>query len=556
MPPALRLDDCHACKPAGKYQENIMATLRQSKMVRVAFMAVLATVFVSATATAVRAAGDPPPDFAKLQKDLKQAYDAGNYQKALETAEKMHELKPDDIETLYNIACMHCLLGHKEKAYEWLEKTIEAGYKDADWLANDDDFKTIRGEDHFRDLLKQIREGGKKGAAKKDSEVKKEAKKEAKQDEGQKDKEKQEKKDQAKKDVEKKDVEKKEQPKQAPQPQKQAKPGKFQLSDQEKAARVQELTQAAIAASEKKDRYKALALTLEARVLADVGLTNYNVACMYSLLDQKDDAFRYLDRAVELDQMPTPMVQQMEGDTDLDNIRKDPRYAELLKRAGGDKSDAKPAPDQQGKKVDPEWQVTVPKDLDKSKKAPLIVALHGYNGSMDQTIKQWKEAAAEVGAILLTPQGTFCLSDDHYQWGRDIDAIEENIMAAIDEAMEDHQIDKKKVIIVGFSQGGWAAWSVALRNPDVFRGAIPVAGRPADNWKDDVEEDGVKKLRIYAMLGADDEERLLKDNKQTAQQLKEMGAKVEVRTFDGVGHDFPKNSKEEEVKALKFVLES
>jgi predicted esterase len=533
-----------------------MATLRRNRMVQAAFAAMLAMAFVGLTAAAARAAGDPPPDFAKLQKDLKQAYDAGNYQKALETAEKMHELKPNDAETMYNMACMHCLLGHKDKAYDWIEKAIDAGFADADGLANDDDFKTIRGEDRFRALVKRLREPDKKAPAKKDSE--REAKKEAKQDEGKKEKQEQDKKDQPKKDGEKRDARKMEQVKKTPQPQqKSSKPGKFQYSDQEKAAKVQELTQAAIAASEKKDRYKALAYTLEARVLADVGLTNYNVACMYSLLDQKDDAFRYLERAVELNNMPTPMAQQMEGDTDLDNIRKDARYTELLKKAGDSKGgDAQATPDQQGKQVDPEWQVTVPKGLDKSKKVPLIVALHGYNGNMDETIKQWKDAAEEIGAILLTPQGTFRLSDDHYHWGRNLDTIEENIMAAIDEVAEDHQIDKKKVIIVGFSQGGWAAWTVALRNPDVFCGAIPVGGRLTGNWKDDVEEDGVKKLRIYSMLGADDEEPLLKDNKAAAKQLKEMGVKVEVRTFDGVGHAFPKNSKEEEVKALKFILEN
>ena len=341
-----------------------MATLRRDKMVRLAFVSLLAMVLVGVITAAAPAAGnDPPPDFSKLQVELKQAYDAGNYAKALEIAEKMHELKPEDVETMYNMACMHCLLGHKDKAYTWLEKAIDAGFKDADQMANDDDFKTIRGEDRFRDLLKQMREGGKKPDAKKPAEKPepaKDSKKKEAEEKPAKKADKAEKADKAGKDAEKKEQPRK--PQKPTQPEKAAKPekgGKYQLSDQQRAARVEELTQAAIAASEKKDRYKALAFTLEARVLADVGLTNYNVACMYSLLDQKDDAFRYLERAIELDNMPTPMTQQMEGDTDLDNIRKDPRYAELLKRAGGggggaaDKGDAKAAPEPQGKQVDP-----------------------------------------------------------------------------------------------------------------------------------------------------------------------------------------------------------
>lgn len=493
--------------------------------------------------TTVQAAGDDPPDPEKLQIEMMQAYQAGNHQKALELAEKLHDLVPDDEGTMYNIACLHCLLGHKDKAYEWLEEAIEAGYDDADHLVTDDDFKTIRAEDRFRKIVKELREGSpKKSEAKKDKD-KKESKKE---DEAAK-QEKQEKKE-AKKD--KDEAQKKDQKGDAAK-----KPGKqtrFQLTDAERGQKVGELTQALIEASGDKDHYKALSLALEARVLADAGLTNYNVACMYSILGQKDEAFRYLDRAIELGGFTNDMVRQIEDDQDFDKVRKDPRYAELLAKAG--KGARGGVVLQQGKQVDPEWQVTVPKGLDKGKKAPLIVALHAYNDSMDRSIEVWKAAAAEMGAILLTPQGTFQLENGHYQWGRDLNVIEENIMDAIDEVMDEYQVDKKKIVIAGFSQGGWVTWELALRNPDIFCGAIPVGGRFPQDWKDNAEEELVKNLRIFAMLGADDDENLVKGNKEASKSLKDIGVKIEVKVYDGVGHDFPKKATEEQVKALEFVL--
>ena len=515
----------------------------------------LTAALAGAVTTVARAAGGEPPDFNKLQKELKQAYDSGNYQKALETAEKMHELKPDDIDTMYNMACMHCLVGHKDKAYEWLEKAIDAGYDDADHLNSDDDFKTIRGEDRFRAIVKDLRGGEKKAPAKKETE------KEAKKAEGKKEKKEAEEKAEKKPEKKSEKKEQAEKPKKTEEPEKPAKPekpGKFQLSEQEKAARVQQLTEELVKTSEAKDHWKALSLALEARVLLDIGLTNYNVACMYSLVGKKDEAFRYLDRAIELGGFTNEMAKQMEGDSDLDNIRKDPRYAELLKRAGGGGGGAKPGKkpsEQEGKQVDAEWQVTAPKGLDKSKKAPLIVALHARKGNMDTTIDRWKEVAAEMGAVLLTPQGTYRLAGDQYDWGTNLDSVEENVMDAIDEAMEDHQIDKKRVVVVGLGEGASLAWSMALRNPDVFRGAVAIAGKPADNWQDDVEEDALKSLRIYALAGGDDDEQLIKKDKEAAKKLKEMGVKVEVRTIEGQGHDFPKNAKEELLKALKFVLE-
>jgi phospholipase/carboxylesterase len=523
-----------------------------------AFNWLLAAVLAGAVTSMARAAGDEPPDFNKLQRELRQAYDSGNYQKALETAEKMHELRPDDIDTMYNMACMHCLLGHKDKAYEWLEKAIDAGYDDADHLSSDDDFKTIRGEDRFRDIVKKLREGSKKAPAKKEGE------KETKKTEGKKEKKQTE--ERAEKKTEKraeKKAEQKEQPekpKKPAQPEKPAKPekpgkaGQFQLSEREKVAKVEELTQELIKASDAKEHWKALSLALEARVLLDNALTNYNAACMYSILGKKDEAFCYLERAIDLGGLPN-MAKQMEGDSDFDNIRKDPRYAELLKRAGG--GEAKPGKKpgkEEGQQVDAEWQVTAPKGLDKSKKAPLIVALHDRKGNMDATIDRWKPVAAEVGAVLLTPQGTVRLGDDQYDWGSNLDSVEENVMDAIDEAMEDHQIDKKRVVVVGFGEGGSLAWSMALRNPDVFRGVVALAGKPADKWEDDVEEGALKNLRIYALVG-DDDEQLIKADKQAAKKLKEMGVQVEVRTIKGLGHEFPKNAKEELSKALEFALE-
>jgi len=59
----------------------------------------------------------------------------------------------------------------------------------------------------------------------------------------------------------------------------------------------------------------------------DDPIVHYNLACSHSLLKQVDDALRALSRAVELGYRD---VEHMENDSDLDNVRSDPRYAELV----------------------------------------------------------------------------------------------------------------------------------------------------------------------------------------------------------------------------------
>lgn len=105
------------------------------------------------------------PDPGELQADLYGALRRSDYTQALVIAKELLRLDPHDVGTMYNTACIHSLLGAKEKAYTWLEKAIDAGYRNADHLATDEDFKSIRDELRFQNLLKRVRERGDRGAA-------------------------------------------------------------------------------------------------------------------------------------------------------------------------------------------------------------------------------------------------------------------------------------------------------------------------------------------------------------------------------------------------------
>ena len=53
----------------------------------------------------------------------------------------------------------------------------------------------------------------------------------------------------------------------------------------------------------------------------------YNVACCESLVGQTDQAIAHLRRAIELSDRFRPFL---EGDSDLDPLREDPAFKELL----------------------------------------------------------------------------------------------------------------------------------------------------------------------------------------------------------------------------------
>ncbi|HVP12030.1 MAG TPA: hypothetical protein VMV94_12685 [Phycisphaerae bacterium] len=95
---------------------------------------------------------------------------------------------------------------------------------------------------------------------------------------------------------------------------------------------VNNLTSKMMAAHDKKDYQAMLEYALQARELADTGLTNYNVACAYSLLGEKDKAFQHLFRAAEqgVSGVGQDVLSLMKTDTDLDNLRGDPRFEKAM----------------------------------------------------------------------------------------------------------------------------------------------------------------------------------------------------------------------------------
>ncbi len=475
-------------------------------------------------------ADDPPVSYARLQQQFREAYNKAEYDKALEIAGKMHDARPDDVAAIYNVACMHCLKGDKAKAYEWLEKAVDAGYDDADHLREDFDLRTIWGEDRFRKIVRRIETHGREPAEAK-------PKSKPKHDE----------------DADDEDAHENPTRDANEKPARRTPSGGPSTSDARKAAeKVQELTQKLIEASEDQDYDKALEIALEAKALADKtdqaplkSLTNYNCACMYSLNKKKDKAFEHLNKAIEFGGFGQDLAGQIEGDSDLDNIRDDPRYAKALAVARGGSG---------GKRSGFIWTVTPPKGAAAKKAAPLLVVLHGHGGNMREATQRWQAAAQKMGMILLAPQGTHKMGEEKFDWGRNLDEIEENILDAINKVMDEHKVDDRRVVLAGFSQGGWITWSLGMRNPDTFCGLIPVCGRFDAPSESDLDKEAMAKLRIYAMEGEDDDDATIKSNRDAEKRFKKLGAKVKLKVFDGVGHAYPDAAEDEELKALEFVL--
>lgn len=85
------------------------------------------------------------------------------------------ELAPDFMWSYYCLGCWYALEGKKAQAFEWLEKALEKGFKDLDWIEKDKDLDGLRKDPRYAKLLGKLEaRNGQEGAEAKAGEGKKE----------------------------------------------------------------------------------------------------------------------------------------------------------------------------------------------------------------------------------------------------------------------------------------------------------------------------------------------------------------------------------------------
>ena len=126
----------------------------------------------------------------------------------------------------------------------------------------------------------------------------------------------------------------------------------------------------------------------------------------------------------------------------------------------------------------------------------------------------------KLGAIIIAPD---CPGDG---W---TDPISEGAVLALTEyAVRHWPVDRRRVVVTGYSLGGIGSWFFASRHPEIFSAAVPVAGRPVG----DVDV----RVPIYAINGRRDEVIDIEPTRTAIESLRARGARVELIVVKGPTH--------------------
>jgi tetratricopeptide (TPR) repeat protein len=81
----------------------------------------------------------------------------GRYLEGLKVDERLARLEPRNALIFYNLACSYALTDHFDRAALALEKALNLGYHDFNWLAKDPDLRKFRQQPVYRDIQAKIR---------------------------------------------------------------------------------------------------------------------------------------------------------------------------------------------------------------------------------------------------------------------------------------------------------------------------------------------------------------------------------------------------------------
>ncbi len=178
----------------------------------------------------------------------------------------------------------------------------------------------------------------------------------------------------------------------------------------------------------------------------------------------------------------------------------------------------------------------LPKTYDKSKPYPLVVVLHpaGLHGARFVSI--WGQVAERTGAFIIA--GPECKDQRKRTW--DV-ADEKDFLATVGKVMAAFSVDRERVLLTGFSQGGTYSYTFGLRNPGLFRAIAPVSGALVARQNPDAEAilQKARGMGVYIAHGAADDHIPVERARASRMRLEQAGFTVTYREVPQLGHFFP-----------------
>ncbi|MEN8154431.1 MAG: hypothetical protein ABFR75_10455 [Acidobacteriota bacterium] len=196
--------------------------------------------------------------------------------------------------------------------------------------------------------------------------------------------------------------------------------------------------------------------------------------------------------------------------------------------------------------------ISLPENFDKSKKYPLFIALHGGGENIKNFKPRWTSEKMKNEYIVAYLQSSQLIAPDGYGW-ENYFITKKEVKSAFEKILEKYPVDKKRIIIGGFSSGGGASLFLTFKEKIPVKGFIILCPQVP---KEIVEPDVLKaaKKGIRGTFITTERDNRLELQKKLVGIFKRSGLGHKFVIFPNTGHWYPEGLDKKIDEALEHIF--
>ena len=196
--------------------------------------------------------------------------------------------------------------------------------------------------------------------------------------------------------------------------------------------------------------------------------------------------------------------------------------------------------------------VVTPEGYDPSRRYPLFIALHGGGETMADLKPLWTSPRLRSEFIVLYVQSTQVAGMNGFHW-QDAALTRRDVESAYKKVVAQYPVDTARVLIGGFSSGGYGAMATAFADPFPVRGFVALCPVVPDAVSD--EDIQAAKLRgLRGTLLTTEQDNRVEAQRAFVERLEKLGLKVEFHLAPNIGHWFPEDFAARLDRAIGLIL--
>jgi phospholipase/carboxylesterase len=191
------------------------------------------------------------------------------------------------------------------------------------------------------------------------------------------------------------------------------------------------------------------------------------------------------------------------------------------------------------------YSLYVPEYYTPDRAWPLVMALHGGSGNGRNFLWSWLRDARSLSAILIAPTAT---GPTWALMGEDTDTP--NLMRMLETVRSRYNVDPKRMLMTGLSDGGTFCWVSGLDRASPFTHLAPVAATFHPLMAEMANAERLRGLPIFLVHGRLDWMFPVQVARQTSSLLSAAGAEMTYREIDDLSHCYPREMNAEILRWL------